>query len=112
MSGPYSDKDKNVVRKNIEIHKLTSVIVWSLGHTAFSPVLNTTNFEYLTLNTVYNDFLDFDIHILKNGKFDAILMLPCWEHSGGAIEEHRIAKKLDMRVFYSIEELAQIKENK
>lgn len=67
-----------------------------LGHTPVNPARHP---DGLTVR----EYMRMDLMDLLAS--DAVLMLPGWDHSGGAGIEHDLATYLGMPVFYDLEEV-------
>ena len=100
-AGPYQDiKDNNgnrIVSKkhNVEVACKIATELWDDGYTVICPHLNTWNFEYFT--TLTNEgFAKRDLEIVA--KVDAMVMLPNWYLSKGAVLEKEHAEKLNIPV--------------
>ena len=75
-----------------------------LGHVPFCPHTMTAYGETVDFLS-YEDFMRVDLAWLS--VCDAILMLPGWGASPGAVREHAKAIELGMLVYYSIYDLPQ-----
>ena len=102
LSTPYTGSSKvRLIRflqrqRNIYLAWRLNGLLWAHGIPAWSPVLNTANFELITPLT-YFQYLAYDKSFLMN--FDAIVMAPNWERSNGCREEYELAKKLGLKIF-------------
>lgn len=98
IAGAYRAKNGRTVAENIEVARKASVEVWRSGHIALCPHLNSAHFEdYLGKDYTDKMLLDGTMDLLR--RCDAILMLPGYEDSEGAIAELRYAKSQDMPIY-------------
>ena len=97
-AGPYSQTaGAGTVEENIQRAKDIAVELWNRGYTVLCPHLNTAGFE--TLTTLSNkDFVDRDLEMVE--RCDAIVMLPGWESSLGAVRELECARSNDLVVWF------------
>ena len=92
LAGPYSGG----VAANIAAARAVAIEVWRRGHIALCPHLNTAHFEDDLPRFTHADWLRGDRELLC--RCDAILLLPGWDHSPGAIEEHAVARAVGIPV--------------
>jgi len=100
LSGPYSATNGKTVTQNIEVARRYALAAWEAGWAAVCPHLNTAHFEdRCTLS--HADWLDGDLAIIErmDPDRDAMLMLPGWAHSRGALQERAAALRRGIRVF-------------
>jgi hypothetical protein len=90
------------IRENTSIARKAAVKLWELGYTVICPHLNTIDF-HVDCDIDYTDYIEGDLVIID--RCDAILMLPGWQESRGALVEHYYAKEKGKKIFFSIEEL-------
>jgi hypothetical protein len=97
-AGPYSQTaGVGTVEENIQKAKEVAVELWNMGYTVLCPHLNTAGFE--TLTTLSNkDFVDRDLEMVE--VCDAIVMMPGWESSLGAVRELEHARQNDLVVWF------------
>jgi hypothetical protein len=76
--------------------------VWEMGHFAFCPHMNTRFFEEKTALT-FERYMKGDLAFLN--RCDAILMLPKWETSRGAVMEHDYALAHEMPIYYNLKDI-------
>lgn len=101
ISGPITGIDKD---------KCEAVFTLAAGQLAlkgYEPVSPWHLSRLLPPSFTYEDYMEIDMVLLK--KCDAILMLPGWENSRGATKELTYAKKNDMKVFFDIKDIKNIK---
>jgi hypothetical protein len=98
LSGPYS---KNGNGKSIDANIIAArdiaVELWDKGYAAFCPHKNTDHFERYCKNTTYQDYLYGDLAFIEG--MDAVVMIPGWEHSTGALQEKEHAEKCNIPVY-------------
>jgi hypothetical protein len=96
VSGPYRSRDGiNGIFENIMAARAVALECWAQGHAVICPHLNSAFMD----GTVADDmFLLGDLEILR--RCDAIVMVPGWERSAGACDEHRLAKELGLEIVY------------
>ena len=97
-AGPYSQTaGVGTVEENIQQAREIAVKLWDMGYTVLCPHLNTAGFE--TLTTLSNkDFVDRDLEMVE--RCDAIVMMPGWESSLGAVRELEHARQNDLVVWF------------
>ncbi len=105
ISGPYTGNDTHSTEENIETARQYSILAWQNGWAAVTPHLNTAGFEKFTDSLTHGDWVDGYLAILSrfNPSHDAILMLPRWRESEGAVTELKHALGRGIRVFYAID---------
>ena len=100
-AGPYqeikNDNGQCIISKkhNIKVARLIAMDLWDDGYTVICPHLNTLDFEYFTVVT-NKGFAERDLEIVA--KMDALVMLPNWYLSKGAVFEKEHAEKLNIPV--------------
>ncbi len=102
ISGPFRAESAWGIEQNIRRAEEAALEVWRQGAAAFCPHTNTRFFQGAASDDVW---LKGDIEIMR--RCDALLMLPTWRNSQGAIAEHDLAIELGMPVFYSFEVLGR-----
>lgn len=104
VAGPYSANNVIDVLKNIGHGEKMCARLFKLGYAPFCPwhdksyVIDNCNDKFTT-----KQFYDYSMVWLDVS--DCILLLSGWETSKGTIVEIERAKKLDIPVYYSIEDL-------
>jgi hypothetical protein len=95
VAGKYSgDTDAN-----IDAARLVAIDVWKSGNVAICPHLNTVHFEQVPdLDLTWEDYLQGDFNIIS--RCDAMIMVPGWEDSRGAVAERVYAQSLAMPIYY------------
>ncbi|HRF49353.1 MAG TPA: DUF1937 family protein [Anaerolineales bacterium] len=96
VSGPYTAKTHDEISANIQAAREVAIKLWEMGHAVICPHLNTAHFE-VDCNAKYDDYMRGDFELLA--VCDAIVMLPNWRDSNGAVAELNYANELGMGVF-------------
>lgn len=94
ISGKYTNGD---ISSNILLARKVAIELWERGLVVICPHLNTANFEQ-DCRIGYDRYITGDLEILS--RCDVIEMLPNWEESNGARDEHGFALEMDMPIFY------------
>jgi hypothetical protein len=94
ISGPIS----GLPNYNFEAFREAEENIAEKGHVAINPHTVCTN-----ISGGWDEYMRADIRALMTA--NAILMLPGWEKSRGAIIEFWLATELGMRVFFSIDDI-------
>ena len=100
VSGKLRASSRWQVYQNIARAAAASLEIWKLGHMAFCPHLNDFPFEGELPDDVW---LAGDMEMIARS--DALLMLEGWGESEGATLEHQEAKRLGIKIYYSLKEL-------
>ena len=99
IAGPYTGPTQWIVAQNIRAAESYGRGVALLGLFPIVPhVLGQSFGDEQTPEFWYRGTLE----VMK--RCDAVIMLPNWSESKGAIHERRIALELGLPVFYSLEE--------
>ncbi len=96
ISGAYSADTKEGVEQNIRESERVAKELWSARITALSPHMNTAHFQIE--GVTYDDYIKGDLEMLA--RCDAVVMLPNWFSSPGAMAEKVFAKNLGMPIYY------------
>lgn len=96
-AGPYSESaGVGTVEENIQRTTEIAAELWEMGYAVICPHMNSANLEQTT--TLSNkDFVDRDLEMVR--VCDAIVMLPYWEQSLGAVREHQCARENDLEIW-------------
>lgn len=97
VSGPYSGNTPEQTDKNIAAARAVAVQLWEMGHAVICPHTNTINFER-DCKATYEQYIEGDLNMIS--RCDALVMLPTWEASKGALIEHAYAVELAIPIFY------------
>ena len=102
IAGPYTADTPEGIDANIRKAERIAWVLWRDGIAVITPHLNTVHFEetYADRDKAARVFYGGDLSILK--RCDAVLMLPNWGKSTGAMMEHEAALAWDIPVFYSV----------
>ena len=76
-----------------------------LGYGFFNPHQHSAHFEVITPEVGPDFWYTLDFHFLRY--CDALLLLPGWQESKGAVMERDLAESLGMPVYHSIGELLE-----
>lgn len=99
ISGPYRAKTLWGVKCNIEKAGMVALEYWRKGYAVICPHKNTAFFDG-ALNG-YGDaevWIKGDLEMVKRS--DVIVMLPGWQKSEGATQEHGYALRYKLRIIY------------
>lgn len=96
VAGPYRSKDRGMrgVHENIERAAAIALELWVAGAAVICPHKNTAFFDGAAEDSVW---LTGDLEMLR--RCDAIVMVPGWEKSVGAVDERREALAHGLEVF-------------
>ncbi len=97
-AGPYSSPDgDHGIRNNIRTASAIALEGWRAGWAVFCPHKNTRDF-HLETDIPWETWIDGDLSILR--RCDALLLLPGWWASPGALIEKRCATENGIPVYY------------
>lgn len=112
VAGKYNDTDVIRVLANMRLGIRTCIEVFKRGFAPFCPWL-----DYLFSLMLYpgealtvEDYYEYSMAWLDAS--DAILMLPNWKDSKGAIAELRRAEQLCIPIFYDIDKMTNSMRHK
>lgn len=88
LAGPYSGD----VGVHIARARAHAQYYWRRGLAVITPHLNTANFEIDAPDIAYETFLQGDFALIE--KADAVVLLPNWRESPGAVRERALALSL------------------
>jgi hypothetical protein len=91
------------VCQNVRAAEEVGLAVWKLGHAALVPHLNTAHFQDAD-GLPDKLWLDGDLEILR--RCDAVVLVPGWERSKGALAEITAANQLGIPVFDGADDFA------
>ena len=89
ISGPYSPANGRTVADNIAVARTHAEAAWRQGWAAICPHLNCAGFEVTCPD-------------VSNPATDAMLLLPDWIESPGAVREYRRAVARGIEVIYPV----------
>lgn len=97
LAGPYRGKAPHpTTQENIEQAHAIAAELWEKGYIVICPHKNTENFEAMT-TLDHDEFVRRDLQIVE--RCDAMVMLPGWDQSGGAMVERGHANHLGIPVW-------------
>lgn len=104
ISGPYSAGNGRTVADNIAVARRYAVAAANAGWMPFTPHLNTAHFEVDCPDVSHEEWLAGDLAILDrlDPATDAMLLLPDWIESPGAVREYRRAVARGIEVIYPV----------
>ena len=104
LSGPYSPGNGRTIAENIAIARSYAVAAARKGWMPFTPHLNTAHFEVDCPNISHEEWLAGDLAILDrlDPATDAMLPLPDWIESPGAVREYHRAVARGIEVIYPV----------
>ena len=91
-SGPYSGD----IDMNIATARWVAIKLWEAGYAVICPHLNSAHFEK-DCKATYEQYIAGDLEMVKG--CDAMVMIPGWEASKGAVEERNYALSLGIPVY-------------
>ncbi len=106
VAGRYRSKSKDGVRLNIQAASHVGAIASERGWYPVIPHMNTAGHEHITDNDD-QFYLDGTLELMR--RCDAVVMVPGWTESKGAISEHNEAQRLEMPIYLTVDELPSSK---
>ncbi len=97
IAGPYRGPNAWDIEQNIRRAEELSLEVWKIGAAALCPHTNTRHFQGAAPDDLW---LEGDLEMLR--RCDAVLMVPGWQRSQGALAEREEALVRGLQVFYNI----------
>jgi len=98
ISGPYRAGHGRTVLENIRVAEKYAIKYWREGYAVVCPHLNTAHFDGVVPDA---RFLEGDLEFIKRlHDTDAMVMLPNWMESKGAIQEQELAMERGLRIIY------------
>lgn len=95
ISGPYRSKTVNGIFENIMAARAIGKLYWDKGYAVITPHLNSM---FMDDGSPDQKWLDGDLAILE--RCDAIVMMPGYENSQGAMAELKFAQEEGLEVIY------------
>ncbi len=102
IAGPYKSTTDCGIFCNIQTAREAALDVWELGHAALCPHSNTAFFGG-ERGIPDSRWYEGDLEMLR--RCDGVYLVHGWQHSPGAIREVELARKLNMPVYETREEL-------
>lgn len=100
VAGPYRAETPFKILQNIRRAEQIALQVWQAGHVALTPHMNTRLFDGECPDETW---LTGGLELLR--RCDAIILVPGWETSDGTFLEIEEAKKLNIPIYMTIEDL-------
>ena len=98
LAGPFGNLDPiHGIQRNILTASEIALEAWGKGWAVICPHKNTADFQFAT-GIPDETWTEGYLSIML--RCDAVLMLPGWINSPGAVKERRIALRRSMEVFY------------
>jgi hypothetical protein len=110
VAGKYNDTDVFKVFNNMRIGMEYSVEVFKLGHNPFCPWMD---YHYLLLGNgdiPHERLYEASMEWLRVS--DAVFAIPGWSDSKGAVKEVAEAERLKMPIYYYLENIPKVDEDK
>jgi len=103
IAGPYSGATEAEVTRNIENARALALCL-AVNHVQFvCPHLNSAHFDTAVPQVKYSFWVNMYLALL--GRCDAIVTLPNWQRSKGAVAEVEFAKRCGIPVFADLDAL-------
>lgn len=107
ISGPFSHEDTlHGIDQNILTASKYALECWKKGYFVICPHKNTSGFQHCDLP--YETWIEGDLAFIDRMeplKGDALLMLPGWEKSNGAVKERKFALTKGLKIYHVFEEI-------
>jgi hypothetical protein len=101
LACPYSDPDPAICELRFEQVNSAAAVMMRVGLHVFSPISHCHPIAKVGALPLGWDYWEsYDRAILKTCAALVVLMLPGWDKSTGVTGEIRIAKELDLPIFY------------
>ena len=97
VAGPYRAKTEHEVVINIRKAEAVAIEVWKAGHVALCPHKNTAFFGGICPDEVW---LTGDLEFVR--RCDAVILVPGYETSKGALAEIKEARKVGIPIYESV----------
>jgi hypothetical protein len=113
ISGPYTGRTAEETEDNIEKARLKALeVISKKGRFDWFPItphLNTGRFEMydFCMEGIRSDYY-YNGYTELVQRCQAILMLPDWKESKGAIEEHSLAKAHNIPIYYDVDSIPEV----
>lgn len=100
IAGPFRGANQWEQFQNIREAETLALEVWRMGAVALCPHANTAHFQGALPDDVW---LEGDLEMMR--RCDAVLLMPRWRGSRGAVEEAKEAKQAGLPVFEYVSDL-------
>jgi len=107
VSGPYTADDPQDTLDFISVAREAQVELFRRGHYPFCPHVGSAGYENRYLDIPKSAYLEWSLAFLP--VCHAILMLDGWQDSAGATAEHAAAEKLKLTVYYSLDDVPDLR---
>ncbi len=97
IAGKYRALDTIGVVHNIQVARHYAEKYWNMGYAVICPHANS---GWMEANVPEQILMEGDLDIIK--RCDIIVMIPGWEDSVGAINEHATALQYGVKVIYEV----------
>jgi len=97
-AGPYNAPTLYGIVCNIKNAEDVAVDLWRMGYAVICPHKNTAMMDGTLDKDDREMWLEGDFEMIR--RCDCIVMIPGWEKSEGAKAERKLAKELNIPVFY------------
>lgn len=101
VAGPYTADTQEGIDRNVQAAREAGIEILRRGHVPLCPHTMTHNWDHGT-GLEYEQFIQADLRLLA--RCDAILMLPGWHKSSGALGELELATRIGIPVLEDIPE--------
>lgn len=97
VAGKYSGKTNKEVQDNIDEATNIAIELWNMGHTVLCPHMNSAHLED-EVNFDHPEWIKRSLILLE--RCDALVTVPGWEASTGAVCEVEYAKNYGIPIFH------------
>lgn len=98
VAGAYSGATPEEIDLNIEAARKIGQLCVRKNWYPIIPHANTAGFDRVASEVSYNFWIEGTLEAMR--RCDAVIMVPGWECSGGAVGEIEIANQLEMDVYF------------
>jgi len=105
IAGRYRGRTPETVQANIEAARFIGLLAAEKGWFPVIPHLNTQGFEDI-LSHDDDFYLEGTLELMR--RCDAVVMVPGWQKSAGAVSELDDAVSLSMEYFLSVEDMPEV----
>ena len=100
VSGPYRADTEAGVARNIEAAREVAMDIWTKGHYALCPHANSAFMGGVVPD---EQFLAGDLVMMS--KCNAVCLVEGWSQSVGAVAEVKVARRLGIHIYGSVDEM-------